>query len=994
MAIKSLPGTSTAKIDATKLLGASKSINLGKGLEENKKTIQISEEELLVVKKKVISIRDVLKSSYLLKKSEAEKLRKAKEQKESAAREEKLEEKPEKGEKKDEKEKKKMSFLDRLKSFIFKLILGRIVYLLVPHIPKIIPLVKALASGAEWLLNVGGKVLDGLVTFIDWGYKAVEGARGFIKNIGGEKAIQLFDKFTGVFTTLVNGALILSMILLKSRGLVSKLTGETAKKGVGLLGRGLTKISGGIIKGGLTQTATRAGIAVAGKAGGQAIKGISKVLSKIPIVGGLIDFGINILLGEKPGRAAAKAVGATAGGALGGLVAGALGSVVPFAGTFVGGVVGSTLGSFLGDWAGGALYDAFMGASEKTQAMAGGGPAVTRGGKVQTGAKRKVKKTVSRTVKYEPSSLDPGSFVGGKQISPRTKEIDTVVDTDYTRKFYSTISDARFFGPIAAIVTKAYVGDKPSPADYRAAGESLTSWFNTMTSDEVLRGGLAMAGGGEVDLSEVSGGTISSDVVAKSVEDSISKKIDDALRDLQKSIVGGGRMKAAADKEQGSKTGDDSVDVDMSDAEIEGGDADFWTLVAVASREDGEPQAWADVAQSVYNRLGSGAYSGKTIRELILGQMQYEPTWRYPKPGKTGYPNAEWKVIKDAASASAASGQSVSAMKSVAAALLNPSLQKNARDFIQGRTDFRGYSVSGGVTRKPGDNYYGWYNNYKGTQIASVPNFGATARGGGGSGGDLASGGKFIQGNSGASAGVHFHIGPGSQVKGTILQRQYFADARASAKKAVDYFLSKGSSVYDGRRGKYYRSGNDVSAAQQAHTGSGSAGGIDMQVDFEKQVPFPLKTLGMKYRPGGFGVSADISGSNSFVAHGRYDESGKVAPQERMKIYHKGTPRVNGNEVFAKLLKNEAVLDTDTAESLRKIDPKLISQLNKASTVSGVLQVLSAYASYEPGAPIEVAIADNDPMFIPVPIPVSRQMSHYSSSSSGGGVDMGAGMIV
>lgn len=148
--------------------------------------------------------------------------------------------------------------------------------------------------------------------------------------------------------------------------------------------------------------------------------------------------------------------------------------------------------------------------------------------------------------------------------------------------------------------------------------------------------------------------------------------------------------------------------------------------------------------------------------------------------------------------------------------------------------------------------------------------------------------GKFIQGNSGASAGVHFHIGPGSQVKGSILQKQYYADARQTAKATIDHFLKKGSRIYDGRRGVYYKSSDEVDAAQKAHTASGSAGGIDLQVDFEKPHPFPLKTTGMKYRPNGFGVSADIVGSNSFVAHGRYDEKGKVAPQERMKIYQGG----------------------------------------------------------------------------------------------------------
>jgi len=935
--------------------------------------IMVSKKELGVVKVKVIQIKDLISTTTLLKKAEEETKRKELEKKEYAERESKLEETKDGGQ-----EKVKLpaapnlSFLDRIKKFLFNVLLGYIVYRLIPHIPKLAGLAKMALGAIEVVTDISGKILNGFATFVDWGFKAIDGAKGFVKSVGGDKALELFDKFTSVFATFVNGALIVSMILLKSRGLWGKLTGETAKKGAGLLSKGLTKVSGGIIKGGLSRTATRLGIAVAGKAGGQAIKTLSKVLNKIPIVGGLIDFGINLLLGEPVGRAAAKAAGATAGGALGGIVAGAIGSVVPFAGTFVGGVIGSTLGSFLGDWAGGALYDAFAGAKKETetQQMAGGG--LTRGGKYVGGpVKRGIKKpSVRREVKVEPTKLKPGADVGGEE------KVTNVVSVDYSEDFYNKNSKIPFFGPMFSIVTKAYSGDKPNQVDYKNAGAALNSWINTTFSGETLRGGIAFAEGGEVNAEMLMRGDDLTDVIAKSLENNISKRIDSTLLDLQNQIKLGG-LKGMKDAKEGESP-EDSLTVDMDGAEITGGDADFWTLVAIASREDGDPQAWADVAQSIYNRLGSGAYSGKTIRDLILGQMQYEPTWKFPKPGRTGYPNAEWKVIKDAASAAAATGQSESAMKSVAAALLNPTLQKNARDFIQGRTDFRGYSVSGGVTRKTGDNYFGWYNNYKGTQVASVPNFGASASPGTGG---MLGGGKFIQGNSGASAGVHFHIGPGSQVKGTILQRQYFADARATAKQAIDYFLSKGSTVYDGRRGRYYKSGNEVGAAQQAHTASGSAGGIDMQVDFEKPVAFPLKTAGMSYRGNGFGVSADIAGSNSFVAHARYDEKGRVAPQERMKLYAKGG-LIRG---FTKAMLGERgiefVLDTDTTTALEQNFPGFLDALNKAN-YDGAINVLRNYASYESGYPIEIEIEQSDPEIVYVPMMSSSQSISVSRGGS------------
>jgi SepF-like predicted cell division protein (DUF552 family) len=177
----------------------------------------------------------------------------------------------------------------------------------------------------------------------------------------------------------------------------------------------------------------------------------------------------------------------------------------------------------------------------------------------------------------------------------------------------------------------------------------------------------------------------------------------------------------------------DSTQPDETFPPISGGGSDFWTLVAVVSREDGDPQGRADVAQSIYNRLASGAYAGKTIRELILAKTQFQPTWDYPKKGKYGTPNPEWYNITDAKSAAKATGMSEGAMNSVANQLMDPTLQKNAAEFVGGRTDFTGYSKSqserqGQVLRKSGDNYFGWDWNYRGTKVASVPKFNVSSQ--------------------------------------------------------------------------------------------------------------------------------------------------------------------------------------------------------------------------------------------------------------------------
>jgi murein DD-endopeptidase MepM/ murein hydrolase activator NlpD len=164
-----------------------------------------------------------------------------------------------------------------------------------------------------------------------------------------------------------------------------------------------------------------------------------------------------------------------------------------------------------------------------------------------------------------------------------------------------------------------------------------------------------------------------------------------------------------------------------SQPSVSGGDSDFWTLVAVVSREDSnDPQGQADVAQSIYNRAVSGAYGSKSVRELILRGGQYAPTWEYPKKKAQQTPNKEWYQITDAQSASKATGFDVSTIQNVAKNITNPSLQKKAAEFVGGRTDFKGVGVGGppSIQRKSGDNWFGWEYDYRGTKTASVPDFG------------------------------------------------------------------------------------------------------------------------------------------------------------------------------------------------------------------------------------------------------------------------------
>jgi murein DD-endopeptidase MepM/ murein hydrolase activator NlpD len=150
---------------------------------------------------------------------------------------------------------------------------------------------------------------------------------------------------------------------------------------------------------------------------------------------------------------------------------------------------------------------------------------------------------------------------------------------------------------------------------------------------------------------------------------------------------------------------------------INGKNSDFWTLVAVASREDSDAQGQADVAQSIYNRARAGVFpGGASIRDIILAKRQYQPTRVYPKVNPSGNTNPEWFNIVDAKSAAKATGFEESTIKNVAQNIMNPSLQKKAAEFIQNRTDFvgktstpSGTSTTDIIQRNPGDNKFGTF---------------------------------------------------------------------------------------------------------------------------------------------------------------------------------------------------------------------------------------------------------------------------------------------
>ena len=162
---------------------------------------------------------------------------------------------------------------------------------------------------------------------------------------------------------------------------------------------------------------------------------------------------------------------------------------------------------------------------------------------------------------------------------------------------------------------------------------------------------------------------------------------------------------------------------------------EFWTLVALCAAEAGlnRGQDQCDVAQAIYNRLGTPGYAGNSsLLGIMLAKGQFESTWRFPEGngGTSGVANKYWKNITDANSAAKAYGiASPAQMVKVAENLKNQEYQAEAKRLVGPRTDFLGSNqpakamTANGtkVQRTTRSNKFGFSFNYKGKKIAQVP---------------------------------------------------------------------------------------------------------------------------------------------------------------------------------------------------------------------------------------------------------------------------------
>ena len=187
---------------------------------------------VFTIQKKIILVDDLLKGTLAEKKKRQNDEIKQKED-DQRAKQEKDQEKPDKDDSEKETPKSlipKLSFLDGIKKFISEVLVGWLTFNLIKFLPKIIKAVKFLGNIADFVIGFGGKILDGLVTFIDIGYDAYEKTSEWVGDTFGKDKQKQFENFASTLTKFLNVAIIAAMVGSKMGMLGMGLKG--AKKGI------------------------------------------------------------------------------------------------------------------------------------------------------------------------------------------------------------------------------------------------------------------------------------------------------------------------------------------------------------------------------------------------------------------------------------------------------------------------------------------------------------------------------------------------------------------------------------------------------------------------------------------------------------------------------------------------------------------------------------------------------------------------------------------
>jgi hypothetical protein len=484
------------------------------------------------IKINVIKIENILKGSLALDKKQLDDKKKATSKKRKEDIETKLETKPnvESGKVKMPSAP-RMGILDFIKNFIGNVLLGYFAVRLIKHLPKIMPIVKFLGNAADFIINTGGFLLNGLATFLDIGYKAYDATRGFLKSFGGENFAKGFDKFIGAIDT----ALFLTTVLAGSMAMEAMSGGGGGGPGGPGPRRQPTRTTSGgrtldtpnirnpvrqkptVTTGGATPRPMGGGPKITGDvSGGGKLKLPSKsgiraggIAALVMLIPDLINSGMLVSQGRPKdgirtflsaiagvGAGMAAIAGVTAGAAALGITGVGIPAAIALA---IAGFAASSAASFLAYEGTDALLKK-MGLidndpkTRKPYAYRGGG--VTRGGK----SRGRVKRTLSK-----------GKY---KRVLAPQKPSKTEFKDKEVKKSTEELDKTKYFGPILAISSKIMNKEEPTDRDYQNVGLGINLLIAKGIQDGQLKGGIVakFAGGGLVDPDVLSAAETGGDI--------------------------------------------------------------------------------------------------------------------------------------------------------------------------------------------------------------------------------------------------------------------------------------------------------------------------------------------------------------------------------------------------------------------------------------------------------------------------------------------------
>ena len=416
-----------------------------------------------------------------------------------------------------------------------------------------------IVKAADFILDIGGKLLNGLVTFIDWGYKAYDATRGFIKSMGGENFAKGFDQFIGAVDT----ALFLTSVLAADLALEAMTGG-----GDGFGGDVTRRGARGVFGRGIGRAGTRLGLKTIGKSGVKnAVRILKPFAKRIPVIGGLIEFGFALMEGDSVGKAAFKGVGATLFGAIGAALGGPFALFTGAGAAYVGGIAADKLYDY--------LFSNKKSQNSKVQKKAGGG--ITRGGKTAGGVKRTVaKQKYKRVIKKVPKQPGKVEIKEDTDAGQKEKVFDffgfvknvtnAVNPFNTVRKTGEELGKTDYFGPILAITSKLTLGQQPTKQDYQNVGLGINLLLAKGIQQKQLKGGIiaAFAEGGMVDPDVLSAAETGGDIsnwVAKTFQGEIESNAQKTLRMIREN----------AEKKKTETTETPPPDIDIDSAGTSGG---------------------------------------------------------------------------------------------------------------------------------------------------------------------------------------------------------------------------------------------------------------------------------------------------------------------------------------------------------------------------------------------------------------------------------------